>query len=108
MQLFLSILLLTCCPHDPTCSPPSAREERALFSCITEESYRLYNSLDCLGKNRVMELLTEYEDPNCAIQEAARELGQRQLEEYYCTPEYKRRTEESGGQSYEYSDRFGH
>lgn len=36
------------------CTPPSAAQEKKLFSEIDAESRQLYNSFDCEGKNRAM------------------------------------------------------
>lgn len=70
------------CLEDPCLSPPTAKEERLLFLEINAESHRLYNSLDCEGKKRAIELSKAYANKDCAVQEAAIEMGQRRAKLY--------------------------
>ncbi|NGX39136.1 MAG: hypothetical protein KR126chlam1_00457 [Chlamydiae bacterium] len=60
------------------CSPPSAREEQELFSHLNAEEQGLYNSLDCQGKKRAIALSRQTPDKKAAVQQAAKEMAQRQ------------------------------
>lgn len=123
MKRLLSCLLLTAIPQendevaffaDPlpyeceemNCEPPSAREERDLFSCLCHESVRLYNSLDCRGKIRAIELSQELDDADCAVQIAAREMGERQMRAFRDEKTFSERLEKKAGQV-PYQRRFG-
>lgn len=89
------------------CTPPSAREEKDLFSQISVESRRLYNSLDCEGKNRALELSHKYQRKNEAVQEAAKEMGKRQQNCYPYQQNYQKQLEDRSKQD-NYDDRYGH
>lgn len=89
------------------CHPPSLQEERDLLDGVYCESRRLYFSLDCEGKNKAIYLLQLHYDKNMAIQEAAKDMARRQLEEYPNQNTYQKQIQERSGQ-YLYNDRFGY
>lgn len=89
------------------CIPPNAKEERELLSHVNCESRRLYHSLDCEGKNKALLLSEHYENKNLAIQEAAKEMAKRQLEEYPNQKTYQKQIQERSGQ-YLYNNKFGY
>ena len=77
-------------PQKDSCEAPSARDERKLISEINSESRRLYNSLDCEGKNLAIELSKRecsgqctqdnyccFPDKNLAVQEATKKMAKR-------------------------------
>jgi len=99
-----------CSPLDQLaeeCVPPTAREERDLFTQINSESRRLYNALDCEGKRRTLELMADYPNKNQAVQDAAKEMAKRRAALYHNRKTYPQRTREEGGQEY-YDDRYGY
>ncbi len=96
-----------CCENEQQCYLPTAREENWLFSQINSESRRLYNSLDCEGKNRALILSKTFQNKNLAIQEAAKEMGQRQKNEYPNQEDYNEFIEEQAGQD-PFRRRFGY
>lgn len=83
------------CQEQTECVLPTAREERDLLPNLNCEGRRLYQSLDCLAKRRALDLAPQMADKNVAVQEAAKEMGRRQLIE--AEPPYLE-TEEWGGQ----------
>lgn len=111
---FLSFLFLfspligeECCENVEECYLPSAREEKWLFAQINAESRRLYNSLDCKGKVRALALSKSFQNKNLAVQEAAKEMGQRQKTEYPNQKTYNEKIEEQAGQD-PFRKRFGY
>lgn len=92
--------------EEMSCEPPTAREERCLFEQICQESHRLYNSLDCRGKVRAIELSKECEDKDCAVQMAAREMSERQMRAYREEKTFSQQLEKKAGQT-PYQRRFG-
>lgn len=89
------------------CVVPNPYEEKELFSQVSKSSRQLYNSLDCIGKQRAIELSKVCEDKNCAIEQAAREMSRRQNGEYPFQEDYQRQRELRNG-SKPYNRRFGY
>lgn len=92
--------------EEMSCEPPTAREERDLFCCICQETLRLYNSLDCRGKVRAIELSKELDDKDCAVQLAAKEMSERQIRAYREDKTFSQQLEKKAGQT-PYQRRFG-
>ncbi|MBS0628780.1 MAG: hypothetical protein JSS30_00980 [Verrucomicrobia bacterium] len=93
------------CPE--YCTTPCGEEECALLMQISPESRRLYNTLDCEGKNRAIELSICYCDKDCAVEEAAYEMYCRQRGQYPNLEEYEEQIEDESGQN-SYNRRFGY
>lgn len=89
------------------CITPSGEEECGFLSVLSCESRRLYQSLDCEGKNRAIELALCYEDKDCAVEQAAWEMYQRQQGQYPNLEDYEQRVEDESGQN-AYNRRFGY
>lgn len=89
------------------CSPPSWECECELLSQISCDSRRLYQSLDCRGKNRAIQLAPCYCDKNEAVAQAACEMAFRQLVQYPNQTEYDEEIEDQTGQT-AYNRRFGY
>lgn len=89
------------------CTIPNTKEEKQLLKNVCQESRRLYQSLDCEGKNKAIFLANQLEDKDQAIQEAAREMAQRQRLEFPNQDNYSKQTQKKSGQ-YLYNDRFGY
>lgn len=92
-------------PED--CSAPCGECECDFLSQISCETRRLYNSLDCEGKNRAMALAHCYSDQDCAVEQAAHEMFLRQKGLYPYLRDYEQDIEEQAGQN-AYNRRFGY
>jgi len=90
------------------CTLPDPCEEESLFASINQESRRLYNSLDCEGKNRAICLSKQYANKNKAVEKAAKEMGRRQLEMQSDFKDYQEQKQQQGGQDYYNNNRFGY
>ena len=104
LALFDDPIPLDC--EEQACDPPSELEERNLFAQINCESHRLYNSLDCRGKVRAIELAELYGDKNVAVQIAAEEMSRRQILDYHEKKTFSQQLEKKAGQV-PYQRRFG-
>ncbi len=93
--------------ENPSPTPPSEEEQNLLFSQINSESRRLYNSLDCEGKKRAVELSPQFRDKNRAIQQAAKEMAVRQRAEFPNQDTYQKQEDDLSGQD-EYNNQFGY
>lgn len=92
----------------PSCyQTPCGEEECCLLVQLSPESLRLYNTLDCQGKNRALELSICYCDKDCAVEQAAYEMYCRQRGEYPYLEDYEERIEDESGQN-AYNSRFGY
>jgi len=99
LSLFLSLPLLA----DSICE----EEECDFLSELSCETRRLYNSLDCEGKNRAIELAICYGNRDCAVEQAAWEMYLRQRRQYPNLEDYEQRVEDESGQN-AYNRRFGY
>lgn len=95
------------CLTPPPCASPCGEEECSLLVQISWESRRLYNTLDCEGKNRAVELSICYSDKDCAVEHAAYEMYCRQRGEYPSLENYEEEIEDESGQN-AYDRRFGY
>lgn len=89
------------------CTTPCSESECEFLEQISCESRRLYNSLDCEGKNRAIEIAHCYCDKDCAVEQAAREMCLRQKGQYPNLEDYEERVEGQAGQN-AYNRRFGY
>lgn len=108
--IYAICLFAQCCDHPDCaveCVPPTSCEEQEFLSQIDCMNRRLYNSLDCEGKKRALELFPYYEDKNCAVQQAAKEMGQQELFEQREKKTYSQQLEEKSSQE-KYNSRFGY
>ena len=96
---------LECLTADP-CTPPSDEKECELLLQLSCETRRLYHSLDCEGKNRAIALSLRSLDKESAVEQAAREMGRRQWEQYPNQLDYEEQIEDQTGQN-AYERRFG-
>lgn len=99
LSIFLSLPLLA----DSTFE----EEECDFISELSCETRRLYNSLDCEGKNRAIELAICYGNIDCAVEQAAWEMYLRQRRQYPNLEDYEQRVEDESGQN-AYNRRFGY
>lgn len=103
----LSDAISYCDPLEFLCTTPCGEEEYDFLAQLSCETRRLYNSLDCVGKNRALELSLCYCDIDCAVEQAAREMYCRQRGEYPNLEGYEERVEDESGQN-AYNRRFGY
>ncbi len=89
------------------CILPSTEREKELFKALTKENKRLYNSLDCKGKRRALSLSRQLRDKNQAVQQAAKETGTRQKDEYPNQKDFQKQLQERSGQD-AYNKRYGY